>query len=78
MMATMGVERGQRRIRRAVAGVFGIAGAAIMTIDSLDHIARGFIGLSLMLIVGTAVAAVGVGLVVGIVVERVLERKRRR
>ena len=78
MIATMGMERGQRRLRRAVAAVFGIAGAAIMIIDSLDHIARGFIGLSLMLIVGVAVAAAGVGLVVGIVVERVLERKRRR
>ena len=78
MIATMGMERGKRRIRRAVAAVFGIAGAAIMIIDSLDHIARGFIGLSLMLIVGTAIAAAGVGLVVGIVVERVLERKRRR
>ena len=78
MIATMGMERGQRRIRRAVAAVFGIAGAAIMIIDSLGHIARGFIGLSLMLIVGVAVAAAGVGLVVGIVVERVLERKRRR
>ena len=72
------MERGQRCIRRAVAAVFGIAGAAIMIIDSLDHIARGFIGLSLMLIVGTAIAAAGVGLVVGIVIERVLEQKRRR
>ncbi|MFO7781139.1 MAG: hypothetical protein R6W94_05875 [Spirochaetia bacterium] len=67
-----------RRIRRAVAAGFGLAGAVIMTVDSLDHIARGFIGLSLMLIVGVAAAAAGVGLVVGIVVERALERKRPR
>ena len=74
----MANETRDRRIRRAVAAGFGLIGAIIMTIDSLDHIARGFVGLSLMLIVGVAVAAAGVGLVVGIVIERGLERKRRR
>lgn len=78
MMPIMANETRDRRIRRTVAAGFGLAGAIIMTIDSLDHIARGFIGLSLMLIVGVAVAAAGVGLVVGIVVERVRERTRRR
>ncbi len=77
MMVNMDSERGSRRIRRALAAGFGLAGAIIMLIDSLDHMARGFIGLSLMLIVGVAAAAAGIGLVVGIVVERALARKRR-
>jgi hypothetical protein len=78
MMVTMDSERGSRRIRRALAAGFGLAGAIIMFIDSLGHIARGFIGLSLMLIVGVAAAAAGVGLVLGIVVEGALARKRER
>ncbi|MFP4565853.1 MAG: hypothetical protein ACLFNX_05075 [Spirochaetaceae bacterium] len=70
-------ERSHRRVRRGVSAVFAVAGAAIMTVDSLEHIARGFIGLSLMLIAGVTVAAAGVGLAVGLVVERVLARTRR-
>jgi hypothetical protein len=78
MLGVMTDEIFHRRIRRAVAAGFGLVGAIIMTIDSLDHIARGFIGLSLMLIVGVTAAAAGVGLVVGILIERALARKRRR
>jgi hypothetical protein len=74
----MANETRDRRIRRALAAGFGLAGAIIMLIDSLNHIERGFIGLSLMLIVGVAAAAAGVGLVLGIVIERAFARKRER
>lgn len=68
----------RRRLRRRFAAAFGVVGAVIMTIDSLGHIARGFVGLSLMFIVaGAAASAIG-GLLVGLLVEWLNERKRSR
>ena len=65
-------------IRRWLAAGFGVAGAAVMVVDSLEHISRGFIGLSLLLILGVAVAAAVVGYLVGLAVGPAVERLMSR
>ena len=64
-----------RRLRRVLAAVFGLAGAVIMTLDSLEHIRRGFIGLSSIFIIVGALLSAGLGLLVGFGVGRLLDRR---
>jgi hypothetical protein len=46
-----------------------------MAVDSLDHIQRGFVGLSAILIVVGGLLSAGLGLLVGLAVGRFLDRR---
>jgi drug/metabolite transporter (DMT)-like permease len=61
-------------IRRLLALVFAVAGAVIMAVDSLQHISRGFLGLSALLILGAAAAGALLGLVVGYLAGPLIDR----
>ncbi len=73
----MTMHRGKRTLPRVLGLVFGLAGAGIMIVDSLEHIRRGFVGLSAIFIIVGALLSAGLGGLVGIAIERVRERRRK-